>query len=154
MKTVNNKTEGVRVMADKKKLSDLVSSDVTIETPTTDVKEVVKTKETKLSKKSVMDILNNLDGFDTKEQQQIKDVFKTLEEKGKVTSGQGGGSSFETEEMTQLRNKFGLEVEMVSKGHDVTKTGVKKHYLMDKNGKKRYPMLYFRTVDQMNKKTK
>jgi len=78
------------------KLSDLVSPDVTIDEPTTDDKDVVKTKETKLSKKSVMDILNNLDGFDNKEQQKIKDVFKTLEDKGKVTSGQGGGSSFET----------------------------------------------------------
>ena len=78
--------EGVEVMA-QPKLSDLVSPDVTIDEPTTDDKNVVKTKETKLSKKSVMDILNNLDGFDTKEQQQIKDVFKTLEEKGKVTSG-------------------------------------------------------------------
>jgi len=79
---------------------------------------------------------------------------QTLEDKGKVTSGQGGGSSFETEEMTKIRNLVSKEVELVSKGHDVTKTGVKKHYLMDKNGKKRYPMVYFRTVDQLNKKTK
>lgn len=145
--------EGVEVMA-QPKLSDLVSPDVTIEEPTTDDKDVVKTKETKLSKKSVMDILNNLDGFDNKEQQKIKDVFKTLEDKGKVTSGQGGGSSFETEEMTRIRNLVSKEVELVSKGHDVTKTGVKKHYLEDKNGKKRYCMVYFRTVDQLNKKTK
>ena len=53
----------------------LIISDVSIETPTTDIKDVMKTKETKLSKKSVTSVLDNLDGFSTEEQQKIKDVF-------------------------------------------------------------------------------
>ena len=132
----------------------LVTSDVSIETPTVEIKDVVKTKETKLSKKSVTSILDNLDGFSTEEQQNIKDVFKTLQDKGKITSGQGGGSSFETENMTNIRNIVTKEVEKVSDGFDETKTGLEKHYVLDKDGKKRYCMVYFRTTEQLNKTTK
>ena len=132
----------------------LITSDVSIETPTTDIKDVMKTKETKLSKKSVTSVLDNLDGFSTEEQQNIKDVFKTLQDKGKITSGQGGGSSFETENMTNIRNVVSKEVETVSDGFDVTKTGIKRYYVLDKNNTKRYCMVYFRTTEQLNKTTK
>jgi len=65
--------------------------EVTKETEVTSI-DVTKTKETKLSLKSVNSLLGNLDGFTSEERKNIQDVMKTLQDKGKVTSGQGGGS--------------------------------------------------------------
>ena len=42
--------------------------------------DVTKTKETKLSLKSVNSLLGNLDGFTPQEQQNIQDVMKTLQD--------------------------------------------------------------------------
>ena len=72
-----NKTNDTSKVVTGTKVTNLPSIDVT------------KTKETKLSKKSVKDLLDNLDGFTPEERKNIQNVMKTLEEKGKVTSGQG-----------------------------------------------------------------
>ena len=106
--------------------------------------DVTKTKETKLSLKSVNSLLGNLDGFTPQEQKNIQDVMKTLQDKGKVTSGQGGGSSTDTPEMIEFRKDFDLNCSECSDGHDITKTGLKKYYKLDTNGRKSYMMLYFR----------
>ena len=79
------------------------------------------------------------------EQEQIKKMFGKLQSKGLVTNGQGGGTSYDTPEIVELRNKFNKEVEKVSNGTVVTSTGIKKHYILDNKGKKRFPMLYLRT---------
>ena len=106
--------------------------------------DVTKTKETKLSLKSVTSLLGNLDGFTTEEQKNIKDVMKTLQDKGKVTSGQGGGSSTDTPEMIDFRKNFDISCNEQSDGFDITKTGLKKYYKLDTEGRKSYMMLYFR----------
>ena len=106
--------------------------------------DVTKTKESKLSLKSVNSLLGNLDGFTPQEQKNIQDVMKTLQDKGKVTSGQGGGSSTDTPEMIEFRKDFDLNCSECSDGHDITKTGLKKYYKLDTNGRKSYMMLYFR----------
>ena len=109
--------------------------------------EVTQTdKVSKLSKKSVDNILGNLDGFSPEEQNQIKSVMEKLKDKGRVTSGQGGGSSYDTEEMTTFRNDFFTMSDKLSVGNDITKSGVKLPYIIDNRGVKRYPMLYFRSV--------
>ena len=109
--------------------------------------EVTQTdKVTKLSLKSVDNILGNLDGFSPEEQNQIKSVMEKLKDKGRVTSGQGGGSSYDTEEMTTFRNDFFTMSDKLSVGNDITKSGVKLPYVIDNRGVKRYPMLYFRSV--------
>jgi hypothetical protein len=109
--------------------------------------EVTQTdKVSKLSKKSVDNILDNLDGFTPEEQNRIKSVMKNLTDKGRVTSGQGGGSSYDTEEMTTFRNDFFTMSDKLSVGNDITKSGVKLPYIIDNRGVKRYPMLYFRSV--------
>ena len=113
--------------------------------------DVTKTKETKLSKKSVKDLLNNLDGFTPEEQKKIQNVMKTLEEKGKVTSGQGGGSSTDTTEMIDFRKNFDISCSQKSDGYDITKTGLKKYYILDTDGRKSYFMLYFRRSGDKNK---
>ena len=103
-------------------------------------------KVSKLTKKSVTDILSNLEGFSTEDQNQIKSVMKKLTDKGRVTSGQGGGSSFDTEEMTTFRSEFDKMSTEVSDGSDITKSGIQLPYIIDNRGVKRYPMLYFRSV--------
>ena len=113
-------------------------------------------KEVKFSKKTVTDFMGNLEsmGFSTDE---IKDVTKTMElieNKGCVTSGQGGGTSKDTEEITKFRKDFGTSVVDVSDGYDVTKTGIKLHYCYDNKGNKRYPTLYLRSEKQVNKDNK
>ena len=113
--------------------------------------DVTKTKETKLSKKSVKDLLDNLDGFTPEEQKKIQNVMKTLEEKGKVTSGQGGGSSTDTTEMIDFRKNFDISCSEKSDGYDITKTGLKKYYILDTDGRKSYFMLYFRRSGDKNK---
>ena len=115
-------------------------------------KEVVKSdKEVKLSKKSVDNVLSNLDGFSSEDVKQIQDVFKKLSDSGKVTNGQGGGTSYDTPEITKFRKEFGESVESISDGHDVTKTGKKLYYIKDSDGKLRYPTLYLRSKEQLNK---
>ena len=109
-------------------------------------------KVSKLSKKSVNDILSNLDGFSSEEQNEIKSVMKTLTDKGRVTSGQGGGSSFDTEEMTEFRTNFDTMSTDKSNGFDTTKNGLKQPYVIDNRGVKRYPMLYFRSVKDLKTK--
>ena len=106
--------------------------------------DVTKTKETKLSLKSVNSLLGNLDGFTSDEQKKIQDVMKTLQDKGKVTSGQGGGSSTDTPEMIEFRKDFDISCNEQSDGYDITKTGLKKYYKLDTEGRKSYMMLYFR----------
>ena len=106
--------------------------------------DVTKTKETKLSLKSVNSLLGNLDGFTSDEQKKIQDVMKTLQDKGKVTSGQGGGSSTDTPEMIDFRKNFDVSCSEQSDGFDITKTGLKKYYKLDTEGRKSYMMLYFR----------
>ena len=109
--------------------------------------EVTQTdKVTKLSLKSVDNILGNLDGFSPEEQNQIISVMEKQKDKGRVTSGQGGGSSYDTEEMTTFRNDFFTMSDKLSVGNDITKSGVKLPYIIDNRGVKRYPMLYFRSV--------
>ena len=109
--------------------------------------EVTQTeKVSKLSKKSVENVLGNLDGFSPEEQNQIKSVMKKLTDNGRVTSGQGGGSSFDTEEMTTFRSEFDKMSTEVSDGSDITKSGIQLPYIIDNRGVKRYPMLYFRSV--------
>ena len=108
--------------------------------------DVTKTKETKLSLKSVNSLLGNLDGFTSDEQKKIQDVMKTLQDKGKVTSGQGGGSSTDTPEMIDFRKNFDVSCSEQSDGFDITKTGLKKFYKLDTEGRKSYMMLYFRRL--------
>jgi len=108
----------------------------------------------KLTKKSVTDILSNLEGFSTEDQNQIKSVMKKLTDKGRVTSGQGGGSSSDTEEMTEFRTNFDTMSTEFSVGFDTTKNGLKQPYVIDNKGGKRYPMLYFRSVKDLTTKKK
>ena len=137
------------------KMSKVTDIDVSVETTPTDIKDVVKSdKEIKLSKKSVDNVLSNLDGFSSEDVQKIQDVFKKLEDGGKVTNGQGGGTSYDTPEITKFRKEFGESVESISDGHDVTKTGKKLYYVKDSNGKLRYPTLYLRSKEQLNKTKK
>ena len=134
------------------KMSKVTDIDVSVETTPTDIKDVVKSdKEIKLSKKSVDNVLSNLDGFSSEDVQKIQDVFKKLEDGGKVTNGQGGGTSYDTPEITKFRKEFGESVESISDGHDVTKTGKKLYYVKDSDGKLRYPTLYLRSKEQLNK---
>ena len=109
-------------------------------------------KVSKLTKKSVTDILSNLGDFSTEDQNQIKSVMKKLTDKGRVTSGQGGGSSFDTEEMTEFRTNFDTMSTDRSNGFDTTKNGLKQPYVIDNRGVKRYPMLYFRSVKDLKTK--
>ena len=109
-------------------------------------------KVSKLTKKSVTDILSSLDGFSTEDQNQIKSVMKKLTDKGRVTSGQGGGSSSDTEEMTEFRSNFDTMSTDKSNGFDTTKNGLKQPYVIDNRGVKRYPMLYFRSVKDLTTK--
>jgi len=109
-------------------------------------------KVSKLTKKSVTDILSNLEGFSTEDQNQIKSVMKKLTDKGRVTSGQGGGSSSDTEEMTEFRTNFDTMSTEFSVGFDTTKNGLKQPYVIDNKGVKRYPMLYFRSVKDLTTK--
>ena len=111
-------------------------------------------KVSKLTKKSVTDILSNLEGFSTEDQNQIKSVMKKLTDKGRVTSGQGGGSSSDTEEMTEFRTNFDTMSTEFSVGFDTTKNGLKQPYVIDNKGVKRYPMLYFRSVKDLTTKKK
>ena len=113
---------------------------------TTSDKVTTTEKVSKLSLKSVDNVLGNLDGFSPEEQNQIKSVMEKLKEKGRVTSGQGGGSSFDTEEMTTFRSEFDKMSTKVSDGSDITKSGIQLPYIIDNRGVKRYPMLYFRSV--------
>ena len=117
--------------------------EVTKETEVTSI-DVTKTKETKLSLKSVNSLLGNLDGFTSEERKNIQDVMKTLQDKGKVTSGQGGGSTTDTPEMIDFRKNFDISCSEQSDGYDITKTGLKKYYKLDTEGRKSYMMLYFR----------
>ena len=119
--------------------------EVTKETEVTSI-DVTKTKETKLSLKSVNSLLGNLDGFTSEERKNIQDVMKTLQDKGKVTSGQGGGSSTDTPEMIDFRKNFDISCSEQSDGFDITKTGLKKYYKLDTEGRKSYMMLYFRRL--------
>ena len=116
--------------------------------------DVTKTKETKLSLKSVTSLLGNLDGFTSEEQKNIQDVMKTLQDKGKVTSGQGGGSSTDTPEMIEFRKDFDISCNEQSDGFDITKTGLKKYYKLDTDGRKSYMMLYFRRSGDKTTPTK
>ena len=124
---------------------------------TTDEKDVTKSiidtpKVTKLSKKSVDGVLDNLSDFDIETQNKIKDVFKTLSDSGKVTNGQGGGTSKDTDVMTKLRICFGTDVEkMEDVKYDTTKTGKKLYYILNNNNDKVYPTLYFRSSKQVKK---
>ena len=117
-------------------------------------------KVRKLTKKSVTDILSNLGDFSTEDQNQIKSVMKKLTDSGRVTSGQGGGSSYDTEEMTTFRTNFDTMSSDISKdpdsegGFDTTKNGLKQPYVIDNRGVKRYPMLYFRSVKDLTTKKK
>ena len=111
-------------------------------------------KVSKLTKKSVTDILSSLDGFSTEDQNQIKSVMKKLTDSGRVTSGQGGGSSSDTEEMTEFRTNFDTMSTDKSNGFDTTKNGLKQPYVIDNRGVKRYPMLYFRSVKDLTTKKK
>ena len=111
-------------------------------------------KVSKLTKKSVTDILSNLEGFSTEDQNQIKSVMKKLTDSGRVTSGQGGGSSYDTEEMTTFRTNFDTMATEFSVGVDTTKNGLKQPYVIDNKGGKRYPMLYFRSVKDLTTKNK
>ena len=138
----NNKESNLMGKTNMTKTPDKVTlgEEVTI-VPSTDV---TKTKETKLSLKSVTSLLGNLDGFTSEEQKNIQDVMKTLQDKGKVTSGQGGGSSTDTKEMIDFRKNFDISCNEQSDGYDITKTGRKKYYKLDTDGRKSYMMLYFR----------
>ena len=138
----NNKESNLMGKTNMTKTPDKVTlgEEVTI-VPSTDV---TKTKETKLSLKSVTSLLGNLDGFTSEEQKNIQDVMKTLQDKGKVTSGQGGGSSTDTKEMIDFRKNFDISCNEQSDGYDITKTGLKKYYKLDTDGRKSYMMLYFR----------
>ena len=140
----NNKESNLMRKPNMNKTPDKVtkSTEVTV-VPSIDV---TKTKETKLSLKSVNSLLGNLDGFTSDEQKKIQDVMKTLQDKGKVTSGQGGGSSTDTPEMIDFRKNFDVSCSEQSDGFDITKTGLKKFYKLDTEGRKSYMMLYFRRL--------
>ena len=138
--------EGLTMSKNKHKLN-VNTPKVTEETDTT------KSKEVKFTKKVVDGLLSDLKGFTSEEQDKIKDVMKTLQDKGKVTSGQGGGTSFDTPEITSFRRDYNKSVEELSEGFVMTKTGIKKHYVIDSNGERRFPMLYLRTGKEL-KKTK
>ena len=116
----NNKESNLMRKPNMNKTPDKVtkSTEVTV-VPSLDV---TKTKETKLSLKSVNSLLGNLDGFTSDEQKKIQDVMKTLQDKGKVTSGQGGGSSTDTPEMIDFRKNFDVSCSEQSDGFDITKT--------------------------------
>ena len=162
MNRTNKQSEGTNLMSKNtrkpSKVTENLNTDIIDELKDRGIettKEVVKSdKEVKLSKKSVDNVLSNLDGFSSEDVKQIQDVFKKLSDKGKVTKGQGGGTSYDTPEITTFRNDFGKSVESVSDGFDITKTGKKLHYVMDKNGVKRYPTLYLRSKEQLNKTKK
>ena len=109
-------------------------------------------KVSKLTKKSVTDILSNLEGFSSEDQNQIKSVMKKLTDSGRVTSGQGGGSSSDNEEITEFRTNFVTLSTEFSVGFDTTKNGLKQPYVIDNRGVKRYPMLYFRSVKDLKTK--
>ena len=135
-----------------RKPSKVTDTNVSVEPTLTDIKDVMKSdKEVKLSKKSVDNVLSNLKGFSSEDVQKIQDVFKKLEDGGKVTNGQGGGTSYDTPEITKFRKDFGNSVESISDGHDVTKTGKRLYYVKDSDGKLRYPTLYLRSKEQLNK---
>ena len=138
--------EGLTMSKNKHKLN-VNTPKVTEETDTT------KSKEVKFTKKVVDGLLSDLKGFTSDEQDKNKDVMKTLQDKGKVTSGQGGGTSFDTPEITSFRRDYNKSVEELSEGFVMTKTGIKKHYVIDSNGERRFPMLYLRTGKEL-KKTK
>ena len=138
--------EGLTMSKNKHKLN-VNTPKVTEETDTT------KSKEVKFTKKVVDGLLSDLKGFTSEEQDKIKDVMKTLQDKGKVTSGQGGGTSFDTPEITSFRRDYNKSVKELSEGFVMTKTGIKKHYVIDSNGERRFPMLYLRTGKEL-KKTK
>ena len=132
------------------------NSKLNVNTPikvTEEVKDTTKSKEVKFTKKVVDGLLGDLSGFTSEEQDKIKDVMKTLQDKGKVTSGQGGGTSFDTPEITSFRRDYNKSVKELSEGFVMTKTGIKKHYVIDSNGERRFPMLYLRTGKEL-KKTK
>ena len=147
-------SENLKV-SDSDKLSKTVKgtevSKTLLDTPTETPK-----KDVKFSKKTVTDMIGNLEsmGFSTDEVKDIKKSFKLIDEKGGVTSGQGGGTSKDTKQITEFRKTFGKSVEIVSDGYDVTKTGVKLHYCIDNKGNKRYPTLYLRSEKQVNKDNK
>ena len=136
--------EGLTMSKNKHKLN-VNTPKVTEETDTT------KSKEVKFTKKVVDGLLSDLKGFTSEEQDKIKDVMKTLQDKGKVTSGQGGGTSFDTPEITSFRRDYNKSVEELSEGFVMTKTGIKKHYVIDSNGERRFPMLYLRTGKELKK---
>jgi len=147
-------SENLKV-SDSDKLSETVKgtevSKTLLDTPTETPK-----KDVKFSKKTVTDMIGNLEsmGFSTDEVKDIKKSFKLIDEKGGVTSGQGGGTSKDTKQITEFRKTFGKSVEIVSDGYDVTKTGVKLHYCIDNKGNKRYPTLYLRSEKQVKKDNK
>ena len=153
MNRTNKQSEGTNLMSKNTlKPSKVTDIDVSVEDTPTDIKDVMKSdKEVKLSKKSVDNVLSNLDGFSSEDVKQIQDVFKKLSDKGKVTNGQGGGTSYDTPEITKFRKDFGDSVESISDGHDITKTGKKLYYVKDKQGNLRYPTLYLRSKEQLNK---
>ena len=137
--------EGLTMSKNKHKLN--------VNTPkvTEESKDTTKSKEVKFTKKVVDGLLSDLKGFTSEEQDKIKDVMKTLQDKGKVTSGQGGGTSFDTPEITSFRRDYNKSVEELSEGFVMTKTGIKKHYVIDSNGERRFPMLYLRTGKELKK---
>ena len=136
---------------DMSKKSKLISNVNVKTSKVTDNKNTTKSKEVKFTKKVVDGLLNDLSGFSSEEQDKIKDVMKTLQDKGKVTNGQGGGTSYDTPEITNFRNDYNKSVKEISDGFVVTKTGIKKHYVIDSNGERRFPMLYLRTGKELNK---
>ena len=140
IKTSLTNTKESNLMSNKTMTKTPKSSEITSVTSI----DVTKTKDTKLSLKSVNSLLGNLDGFTSEERKNIQDVMKTLQDKGKVTSGQGGGSSTDTSEMIDFRKNFDISCNEQSDGYDITKTGLKKYYKLDTNGRKSYMMLYFR----------
>jgi|TARA_R110002153_G_scaffold79183_1_gene202141 hypothetical protein len=128
------------------------NSKLNVKTPkVTQETDTTKSKEVKFTKKVVDGLLNDLSGFSSEEQDKIKDVMKTLQDKGKVTNGQGGGTSYDTPQITNFRNDYNKSVKDISDGFVVTKTGIKKHYVIDSNGERRFPMLYLRTGKELNK---
>jgi hypothetical protein len=137
--------EGLTMSKNKHKLN--------VNTPkvTEEVKDTTKSKEVKFTKKVVDGLLSDLKGFTSEEQDKIKDVMKTLQDKGKVTSGQGGGTSYDTPKITTFRTDYNKSVKDISEGFVMTKTGIKKHYVIDSNGERRFPMLYLRTGKELNK---
>ena len=137
--------EGLTMSKNKHKLN--------VNTPkvTEEVKDTTKSKEVKFTKKVVDGLLSDLKGFTSEEQDKIKDVMKTLQDKGKVTSGQGGGTSYDTPKITTFRTDYNKTVQELSEGFVMTKTGIKKHYVIDSNGERRFPMLYLRTGKELKK---